>query len=189
MDLLLSIVAQVLRISVPYALVAVGGCFSERSGVINIALEGILLNSAFGTAVGAIATGSPEFGVLCGLLAGAFTAVVHSLVTVVGRADQIVSGLAINIASLGATRALLKAFYTSASNSPRILEDPLAPLPGFGILGTLGDVVGQPLFLFTVLVVIAADRFLLRSGRGLDGTRCRRLLMTSPSRAVMGTDP
>ena len=167
MDLLLSIVAQVLRISVPYALVAVGGCFSERSGVINIALEGILLNSAFGTAVGTIASGSAEVGVLCGLLAGALTAVVHSLVTVVGRADQIVSGLAINIASLGATRALLKAFYTSASNSPRILEDALAPLPGFGILGTLGDVVGQPLFLFTVLVVIAADRFLLRSGRGL----------------------
>ena len=167
MDLSLSILAQVLRISVPYALVAVGGCFSERSGVINIALEGILLNSAFGTAVGAIASGSPEVGVLCGVTAGALTALLHSLVTVVGRADQIVSGLAINIASLGGTRALLKIFYTSASNSPRILETPPPALPGFGALGTLGDVVGQPLFLFTVLVVIAAERFLLRSGAGL----------------------
>ena len=71
MDLLLSIVAQIVRIAVPYGLVAVGGCLSERSGVINIALEGILLNSAFGTAVGAIASGSAEVGLLCGILAGA----------------------------------------------------------------------------------------------------------------------
>jgi len=167
MDFLLSVLAQVLRIAVPYALVAVGGCFSERSGVINIALEGILLNSAFGTAVGTIATGSAEAGVLCGVLAGALTALVHTIVTVVGRADQIVSGLAINIASLGATRALLKVLYTSASNSPRILESAWAPLPGFALLGPLGEVVGQPLFLFAVAVVLGAERFLLRSGTGL----------------------
>jgi ABC-type uncharacterized transport system permease subunit len=166
-DFVLSVVAQVLRITVPYALVAIGGCFSERTGVINIALEGILLNSAFGTAVGTIATGSAEAGVLCGVLAGAATALLHALVTVVGRADQIVSGLAINIASLGATRALLKILYESASNSPRILENPTAPLPGFGVLGSLGDVVGQPLFLLIVLVIVGADRFLLRSGAGL----------------------
>lgn len=167
MDLLLSIAAQVVRISVPYALVAIGGCFSERSGVINIALEGILLNSAFGTAVGTISTGSPVAGVICGVIAGALTAVLHSVVTVVGRADQIVSGLAINIASLGGTRALLKVLYTSASNSPRILEKALDPLPGFGFLGPLGEVVGQPLFLFVLVVVIAAEWFLLRSGAGL----------------------
>ena len=79
MDLFLSIVAQIVRIAVPYGLVAVGGCLSERSGVINIALEGILLNSAFGTAVGTISTGSAEIGVCCGILAGALTALLHSL--------------------------------------------------------------------------------------------------------------
>jgi general nucleoside transport system permease protein len=166
-DLLLSFLAQMTRIAVPYALVAVGGCFSERSGVINIGLEGILLNGAFGAAVGTISSGSPLFGVICGILSGAATALVHALITVRARADQIVSGLAINMASLAGTRALLKIFYASASNSPRLLEVSPAPLPGFGLLGPLGEVIGQPLFLAAVLLCILADRGLMRSGAGL----------------------
>jgi simple sugar transport system permease protein len=167
MDLLLSAVAQILRIAVPYGLVAAGGCLGERSGVINIALEGILLNGAFGAAVGTIATGSAFVGTLCGVGAAALTALLHAWVTVIGRADQIVSGLAVNIASFGATRALLKTLYQSASNSPRILEHPLSPLPGFDRLGPLGEVLGQPLFLAGVLVVAASHRLLLRSGLGV----------------------
>lgn len=167
MDLLLSFLAQVARIAVPYALVAVGGCLSERSGVINIGLEGILLNGAFGTAVGTIATGSPVFGVVCGILAGGATALVHALVTVRARADQIVSGLAINMASLAGTRALLKILYASASNSPRILETAPASLPGFTLLGPLGEVIGQPLFLGAVILCILAQRALMHSGAGL----------------------
>jgi len=167
MDLILSFIAQIARIAVPYALVAVGGCFCERSGVVNIALEGILLNGAFGTAVGTIATGSPFFGVVCGLLSAASTALIHALVTVAARADQIVSGLAVNLASLAGTRALLKLLYASASNSPRITEVPLRPLPGFGFLGPLGDVIGQPLFLVAAAVCVLAELGLLRSGAGL----------------------
>jgi simple sugar transport system permease protein len=166
-DLLLSFLAQVARIAVPYGLVAVGGCLSERSGVINIGLEGILLNGAFGTAVGTIATGSPVFGVVCGMLSGGATALLHALVTVRARADQIVSGLAINMASLAGTRALLKILYASASNSPRILDESPAPLPGFGLLGSIGDVIGQPLFIAAVLLCILAERGLMRSGVGL----------------------
>ncbi len=167
MDLVLSFLAQIVRIAVPYSLVAVGGCLSERSGVVNIALEGILLNGAFGTAVGTLATGSVEAGILCGILAGALTAWIHAVVTVKGRADQIVSGLAVNIASFGATRALLKALYASASNSPRILENAPAPLPGFDLLGPLGAVIGQPLFLLAVAACVLAHRVLLHSGIGL----------------------
>jgi simple sugar transport system permease protein len=167
MDLLLSFLAQVARIAVPYGLVAVGGCLSERSGVINIGLEGILLNGAFGTAVGTIATGSPLFGVVCGILAGCATGLLHAIVTVRARADQIVSGLAINMASLAGTRALLKIFYASASNSPRILDVSPSALPGFGILGSLGDVIGQPLFIAAVLLCVVAEKGLMRSGAGL----------------------
>ncbi len=167
MDFLLSTLAQVVRIVVPYGLVSVGGCLSERSGVVNIGLEGILLNGAFGAAVGTIETGSPVWGTLCGALAGALTALLHAFVTVRARADQIVSGLAINMASLAGTRALLKILYDSASNSPRILHVPADPLPGFAILGPLGDAIGQPLFLLAAAAVVLADRLLLRSGVGL----------------------
>lgn len=167
MDLILSGLAQVLRIAVPYAMVAIGGCFSERSGVVNIALEGILLNSAFGAAVGTLATGSPVAGVVCGILAGAGSAALHALVTVGGKADQIVSGLSINLASLAGTRALLKVFYESASNSPRILAEPLSPLAGLDRLGPLGEVLGSPLFLLCAACALLAERILRRSGIGL----------------------
>jgi len=167
MDLFLSFLAQIARIAVPYAMVAVGGCLSERSGVVNIGLEGILLNSAFGTAVGTITTGSPAFGILCGVMSGGATALLHAFVTVRARADQIVSGLAVNLASVAGTRALLKVLYASASNSPRITETPLGALPGFSILGPLGETIGQPLFLAAVGICVLAERGLLHSGAGL----------------------
>ncbi|MFB3908498.1 MAG: ABC transporter permease [Candidatus Eisenbacteria bacterium] len=163
----MSLAAQIARIAVPYALVGVGGSLSERSGVINIALEGILLNGAFGMAVGTITTGSATIGLVAAIAAGALTALLHAAVTVLARADQIVSGLAINIASLGATRALLRALFHSSSNSPRLLEEPIAPLPGFGWLGPLGEVLGNPLFLLAAAVVLLAHLSLLRSGAGL----------------------
>lgn len=167
MDLLLSALGQIVRIGVPYGLVSVGGCFSERSGIVNIGLEGILLTGAFGAAVGTIETGSPAIGIACGAAAGALTALLHAAVTIPARADQIVSGLAINIAALAGTRALLKLLYDSASNSPRILARPIDPLPGFEALGPLGSAVGQPLFLLAAAVIVAADLLLLRSGAGL----------------------
>jgi simple sugar transport system permease protein len=166
-DLALSFLAQIARMVVPYAMVAVGGCLCERSGVVNIGLEGILLNSAFGAAMGTIPTGSIAFGILCGVICGAATALFHALVTVWARADQIVSGLAINIASLAGTRALLKVIYGSASNSPRLLGSAPTPLPGFHVLGPLGETIGLPLFLAAVAIWFLADRLLLRSGVGL----------------------
>ncbi|MDM7915498.1 MAG: hypothetical protein QUU85_09585, partial [Candidatus Eisenbacteria bacterium] len=74
----MSLAAQIARIAVPYALVGVGGSLSERSGVINIALEGILLNGAFGMAVGTITTGSATIGLVAAIAAGALTALLHA---------------------------------------------------------------------------------------------------------------
>jgi ABC-type uncharacterized transport system permease subunit len=165
MEDVLAYAAQALRISVPYAFAAVGACWCERTGVINIALEGILLNGAFGTALFTISTGSPWLGLAGGLCAGLLTAAVHAAVTVTGRADQIVSGLAINIASVGATRMALKALYGSASNSPR-MEGLPAPSAG-GAFGPLLQVLGHPLFLAAVALAGVSAWVLFRTGVGL----------------------
>jgi len=163
-----SVIAQTLRISVPYALAACGGVLSERSGVVNIALEGILLNGAFCTVVGTIATGSPLAGIACAVVGGLLTAALHAVVTIHGRADQIVSGLAINIMAYGLTRGGLRVLFRSASNSPRI-ESP-DKLWGAGATdpaGPLLAVLGDPLFLLAVALILAALWFLGRSGTGL----------------------
>ena len=139
----LSFVMQVLRITMPYALAAMGGVLSERSGVVNIALEGILLMGAFGAAVGAYDTGGSVFVAVCyGVAAGVATAALYALTVVTFRADQIVSGVAINMLAYGVTPYLLKVFYNSSSNSP--------PIQGFG-----GRLFTNPVFWLALALVVA----------------------------------
>ena len=124
MDLLtIAFFAQALRISVPYVLAALGGTLSERAGVINLALEGILLGSALAAAIGA-EQGGVALGVLAGAVGGVAVAAVYALVVLRFRADQIVSGVAVNLLVLGLTRFVLKLHWGSASSSPTV--------PGFG---------------------------------------------------------
>jgi general nucleoside transport system permease protein len=153
----LTFVMQVLRITIPYALAALGGVVSERSGVVNIALEGILLMGAFGAAVGAYDTGGSVLGGLgYGVAAGMATAALYALAVVTLGADQIVSGVAINMLAYGITPFLLKAFYNSLSNSPKI--------DGFG-----GGLFTNPVFwlalalVFVVHVVVNRTRWGLRA--------------------------
>ena len=116
----MTLVAQTLRMAVPYVCAALGGVWSERSGVVNIGLEGMLLAAGLGAVVAHVATGSPWAGVVAGALVGAALGAVHALVVVRGRVDAIVSGLALNLVAAGATRFVLRALYDSSSNSPPV---------------------------------------------------------------------
>jgi general nucleoside transport system permease protein len=163
-----ALLAQTLRISVPYGLAAAGGVCSERSGVVNIALEGILLNGAFFAVVGTHFTGSPYLGIAAAVGGGIATAALHALVTVALKGDQIISGLAINIMAYGLTRGGLRVLFASASNSPRISA------PGAlwgetwpGGATALARVIADPLFLIAVLTIVAVFGLLFRTGLGL----------------------
>jgi len=164
----LAFLGQTIRISVPYVLAALGGLWSERSGVINIALEGMLLAGAFGAAAGCLATGSAGAGVLLGVLAGVALAALYGLAVIRGRADQIVCGVAATLLAIGATRFFLKLAFGSSSNSPRVeaLASPAWAARG-GLPGFLGDTVGSPLVLATALLVAATAVLLGRSRFGL----------------------
>jgi simple sugar transport system permease protein len=115
-----TMLAQTVRMTIPYACAALGGVLSERSGVVNIALEGILLSSALAAVATQAATGSAALGVAAGAACGGMLGLVHVGVVVLGRIDAIVSGLAINLAAAGGTRFLLRALYGSSSNSPSV---------------------------------------------------------------------
>jgi simple sugar transport system permease protein len=137
----ITFLAQVLRITMPYALAAMGGVLSERSGVVNIALEGILLMGAFGAAAGAFDSGgSVAVALLYGMAAGVLTAAMYAVAVITFKADQIVAGVAINMLAYGLTQYLLKVFYDSSSNSPTI--------EGFG-----GDLFVNPVFWLALLLV------------------------------------
>ncbi|HWO20264.1 MAG TPA: ABC transporter permease [Kofleriaceae bacterium] len=137
----LTFLAQVLRITMPYALTAMGGVLSERSGVVNIALEGILLMGAFGAAAGAFDSGgSVPIALFYGMAAGVLTAALYAVAVITFKADQIVSGVALNMLAYGLTQYLLKVFYDSSSNSPKI--------EGFG-----GELFANPVFWLALLLV------------------------------------
>jgi simple sugar transport system permease protein len=113
-------VGQGVRIAVPYLFAALGGTLSERSGVINIALEGMMLAGAFGYVAGTHASGSPWVGLVWAIAGGVLVGALHALLTIWFLTQQIVTGVAINLLVLGITDFALKLAYGSASNSPRV---------------------------------------------------------------------
>src|SRR5882672_9718367 len=90
---------------------ALGGVISERSGVVNIAMEGMMLTGAFFTVVADLAWHNPWLAALVGIVAGGLMALIHAVVSIRFRADQIVSGIAINIFAAGLTLFLVNRIY------------------------------------------------------------------------------
>jgi ABC-type uncharacterized transport system permease subunit len=100
-----------LEAAVLLLLPALGGVISERSGVVNIAMEGMMLTGAFFTVVADLAWHNPWLAALVGIVAGGLMALIHAVVSIQFRADQIVSGIAINIFAAGLTLFLVNRIY------------------------------------------------------------------------------
>jgi general nucleoside transport system permease protein len=109
-----------LRVSTPLIFAALGGMFSERAGVINIALEGLMLIGAFGAAVVTYATHSPWLGSAGGVAAAMVIAALYALFVIWLRANQIVAGTAINMLALGLTPFACKILYDVTGQTPTI---------------------------------------------------------------------
>lgn len=96
-SLIVVILASTLRMATPLIFAGLGGVFSERSGVVNIGLEGMMVMGAFFAVFGSYATGSPVVGILFAAIAGGLLALIHGFLSIHLRADQIISGTAINL--------------------------------------------------------------------------------------------
>ena len=131
----LSLIASTIRLATPLVLAALGGLFSERSGVINIALEGKMLAGAFTAAAVTYAAdtklgmgnASPWIGLLAGVMAGLFIAAIYAVTCIKFKADQVVSGAAINILMIGIPGFLSGAFFLSSGSTPQLPKDHLLP--------------------------------------------------------------
>jgi general nucleoside transport system permease protein len=128
-----ALLASTIRTATPLLLAALGGLFSERSGVINIALEGKMLAGAFTAAAVTYAAGekfgnaSPWIGLLAAVAASLFIAAIYAVVCIRYKADQVVSGAAINILMLGIPGFLSGAFFLSSGSTPQLPKDHLLP--------------------------------------------------------------
>jgi ABC-type uncharacterized transport system permease subunit len=123
----IALISSTIRLSTPLILAALGGLFSERSGVINIALEGMMLAGAFTAAAVTYAAGNPYVGLLAGIAAGTLIGAIHALACIRYQADQVVTGTAINILMIGMPAFLSGAFFLSSGSTPQIPKEDLIP--------------------------------------------------------------
>ena len=145
-----AVLAATIRNATPLVFAALGGMFSERSGVVNIGLEGLMLISAFAGVVGAFLSGTVWIGLLFAVGAGLLFALIHAVMCVTFEADQIISGTAINLLALGGTAFLMVIVFGQGGTSPDVEKfDPIA-IP---LLSQI-PVVGRALFDQSLLVYL-----------------------------------
>ena len=163
--------AATLQFAALLLLPALGGVISERSGVTNIAMEGMMLTGAYAGVMTALATHSVLVGVLGAIIAGSLISLVHAIVSINFKANQIVSGIAINIAALGLTNYLLF-IQTGNQGVPSLTNNLRLPNISLGALSNIpfiGPVFFQQNVIFYVaMIILLATQFLLfRTNIGL----------------------
>lgn len=116
-----------IRTATPLIFAALGGLFSERAGIINIALEGLMLAGAFTAAVVTYELQNPYIGFLSGLIAGAALAFVYAVAVIKFEADQVVTGFAVSLLMIGLPSVISAAIYDSAGSTEQIAKEYLLP--------------------------------------------------------------
>ncbi len=123
----IALLASMVRLATPLILAALGGLYSERAGIINIALEGLMLAGAFTAATVTYYSHNPWVGLLAAVAAGVVVASIHAVACIRFKADQVVTGMAINILFLGVPALLSGALFDSTGATPQIPQADLLP--------------------------------------------------------------
>lgn len=189
---MIELLESTLRLSTPLLFAALGGFLCERSGIATICLEGVMITSAWTAAVVNYYTHSPMIALGAAMLVGGLTMSLHAFLVVTARADQIVSGVAVNILAAGITPVLTKAFFGSPTNTAAILVEDrfqaitvpfLSDLPGVGFLFHQ-----MPLVYLALLLPFGIHFLVYRTGLGLrllasgDGPDALRTAGVSPEK-------
>lgn len=149
-----ALVLSAVRLATPLVWAAIGGLFSERSGVINVALEGMMLAGAFTAAAITYYAGSPWIGLAAAMLAGGLVALVLATACIRFEANEVVAGMGINILFLGLPAVLSGALFLSSGATPQIPQENL--VPAFGEVSVLS---------MLALLVVAGTAYLLSHTR------------------------
>jgi simple sugar transport system permease protein len=175
-DLLLHTLAATLRLSTPLILCAMAGLLSERSGIVDIGLEGKMLAAAFAAASVAVVTGSPWLALAAGIVTATAFALIHAYACITQRGNQVVSGVAINLLASGLTIVLGSYWFQQGGQTPmltnlgrfRPIELPgVDLLSGVPILGPVyRDLVsGHNLIVYLALLSVPATHWLVNKTR------------------------
>jgi ABC-type uncharacterized transport system permease subunit len=168
----LSLLASMIRLSTPLILAALGGMYSERGGVINIALEGIMLAGAFTAAAVTVFTHNPWVGLMAAAVAGLLVALIHAVASIEFNADQVVVGTAINILFLGVPALVSGALFESTGSTPQLPREQTLPdwnIPVIDNIPVLGQLLSghKPIVYIALAAVPVSYYVLFRTRFGL----------------------
>lgn len=174
MDILESIFSMnmliaTLRMAVPLVIASIGSVLCERSGIINLGIEGMMLVGAFGAVAGAHATGSPWLGVLTGIIVGGVFGLLHAVLCIKFRTNQAVSGVGINIFASGLTIVLCRAIWDSDGSSGTVEQVSNITIPLLNKIPVVGELfTNQSPFLYiTAIIVVVSWYIMYKSNIGL----------------------
>ncbi len=155
------LVAATLRYATPLAFAALGGIFSERAGVVNIGLEGMMLAGAFFGIFAAVKGEHWTVGLLGAMAAGGLLAAIHAFFSIHLRADQIVVGTAINFLALGVTGYLFRYIYKEEGTPSDVSRIPELSVPGLRDVPFLGDVIGEMSLMIWLVIILLIVGYLI----------------------------
>jgi simple sugar transport system permease protein len=157
----------------PLVITALGGMFSERSGVVNIGLEGMMLVGAFTAVAGTYYTDNPWIGLFLAIVAGAAMGLLHAIICVRFKGNQIVSGTGIILIGLGITTVGLEVVWGLRGLSEQVQQLPNVVIPGLGSIPVIGQVLQaifgalSPIIYAMFLLVVVCYYVLYKTSIGL----------------------
>lgn len=127
-----SILLASISMSIPLILAAIGGTFSVRSGIMALGLESMMMTGAFCAVLGSYFTGSVAFGLLCGILGGALLGLMHGILCIQYKVNQVISGIGLNLLVSAASTLLMQLIWGNRGSSPQVaaIENNLSTLLG-----------------------------------------------------------
>lgn len=169
MNLFATILGSSLRGSVPLILAATGGSFSNRAGVSDLGLEGMMLFGAFFGVYGSYISGSAWVGLLFGALFGIVISMLHAVMHITYRVNASISGMCVNLLATASTPLLLNAIFDSNGNSPQVQGFAKINSPALASIPFIGPILNSQSILFyvTIIMVVIGWVFMYKTTLGL----------------------
>ncbi|HHU31209.1 MAG: ABC transporter permease [Zhaonellaceae bacterium] len=167
---ILGLIQAAIRMSTPILLASLGGMFTARVGIINFALEGIMIVGAFFGVYGSYVTGNPWLGALMGAIGGIVVALILGFMSITAKVDQVVAGTGINILFLGLTSYLLNIIFGIGAKPSKVNSFVEVPLPLLSDIPILGDVLFNqiPLVYLAIILVPICWYIVYKTSFGLN---------------------
>lgn len=169
MGFLVGLMSAGIRLAIPVGFGALGGMISERVGIVNMGLEGMMLMGSFFAVLGSYLTGSPYIGLLLAILIGAITGLVHAVLTIRYKCDHILSSLGINLFASGLTVVLLSAIWNAKGKSETVNGFEMIHIKFLEHVPVIGDLFGDisPMLILLIICTVSMQVMVFHTPLGL----------------------